>query len=619
MCHELPDGRVLLVDRQIHDNIPSHLGGIATNKTLLMKTETTSIASKEADALATSLARNLKGKNASVVKHLLTSGTDGRHIIEDRLKNIVLQDEQVIEKYAHRYGMDAIRRTKLLAQMQNDEGLALLVRSNPEFNILRWNNTLKKADHAAISKYALNTQYAGKPFYFHPSLNRDIQNHIAQKGTFSGYTREMLLELDKLFPDGITYTKEGFPDFIKANACKLDNNGEVIKVLMPNGHFSITREQDFAIARMVANEKYGRINEFGYIWHHLEGEPAAMVLVKTECHEICRHTDGFILERMHIENAARRLMNPVSSVNVKVPYRPAIVSGKETTQKNIGKGAKEVSETVIKMGVKKGTSQALHESAEKGARELAQEGVERGAREFAQEGAENLAGKTLKELATSNKVYNNLYDDFATKISKEFADGITTISTKDGIELMSKDFPVSKIYINKNLVVGNAGSLKNAGPVNEFLNHLIPNKTYMIDNGLFVYKTDDLGRVVECHAKRNKAYKSIERNTQRNSDVQRHVVEYLDGRKGLDDAGHLFANTTGGPNELINQVPMASELNRTGLWRELERVEEEALKEGKEVISSRKLIYKGNSKRPSAIEFITKIDGVETKTLVENI
>ena len=173
------------------------------------------------------------------------------------------------------------------------------------------------------------------------------------------------------------------------------------------------------------------------------------------------------------------------------------VSCKEAAQKIVGKGAKEASEAIIKKGVKEGASQAIQEGGEKAARELAQEGAERGVRELAQEGAEKLAGKTLKELAASDKLYKNLYDDFATKISKEFADGITTTSTKDGIELVSKDFPVSKISINKNLVVGNAGSLKNAGPVNEFFNHLMPNKTYMIDNGLFVYKTDDLGRVVE--------------------------------------------------------------------------------------------------------------------------
>lgn len=48
-------------------------------------------------------------------------------------------------------------------------------------------------------------------------------------------------------------------------------------------------------------------------------------------------------------------------------------------------------------------------------------------------------------------------------------------------------------------------------------------------------------------------------------------------------------------------------------------MEEQALKEGKEVISNRKLLYKGDSKRPYAIEFISKIDGKETRVVVENI
>lgn len=122
---------------------------------------------------------------------------------------------------------------------------------------------------------------------------------------------------------------------------------------------------------------------------------------------------------------------------------------------------------------------------------------------------------------------------------------------------------------------------------------------------------------MQCEA--NKGIKSIERNTQPNTNIQNAVVKGMDGRKGLDDAGHLFAKSTGGPNELINQVPMASEWNRIGEWRELERIEEDALKAGKEVVSSRKLLYKGDSKRPWAIEFTTKIDGVETKTFIENI
>lgn len=291
-----------------------------------------------------------------------------------------------------------------------------------------------------------------------------------------------------------------------------------------------------------------------------------------------------------------------------------LVSCKNAATKVVQKGGKEVAEAVIKESSEKG----VREMAERTARQTAQEGLEKGVREITQEGLEKVAGRTLRELATSNQEFRVLYNELASRVSKEFADGITVKSTKLGMELVSKDFPASAIKINKNLVVGRAGSVKNAGPVNEFLNKLLPNKTYVIDD-CFVYKTDDLGRVVECSAKRNKAYTSIERNTQRNSDVQKLVINQLDGRKGMDDAGHLFSNTTGGPNELINQVPMASDLNRTGKWRELERIEEQALKEGKEVLSSRKLIYKGDSKRPVAIEFTTKIDGVETKTLIENI
>ena len=275
-----------------------------------------------------------------------------------------------------------------------------------------------------------------------------------------------------------------------------------------------------------------------------------------------------------------------------------LVSCRKTASKMVGKGTEETIEVV----------------AEKTAKTVAKKGT----KELAEETAESVAKKTLKELAASDKAYKKIYDNFSEKLGKEFADGITANTSKEGLELASKEFPVTKIRVNKNVVTGSAGSLKNEGPMNEFLNFIMPNKTYIVDV-CFVYKTDNLGRITECSAKRTKAYQSIERNAQRNTHIQSAVVERLDGRKGLDDAGHLFANTTGGPNELINQVPMASELNRTGKWRELERIEEDALKAGKDVVSSRKLLYKGDSKRPWAIEFTTKIDGVETKTLVENI
>ena len=197
-------------------------------------------------------------------------------------------------------------------------------------------------------------------------------------------------------------------------------------------------------------------------------------------------------------------------------------------------------------------------------------------------------------------------------------DGIVVNATEKGVEMASRDFPNSAIRMSKNLMIGRAGSLKNSGPMNEFLNHLLPQKKYIVDE-CFVYDTDALGRVAEGVADRTKAFKSIQRNTQRNTDIQKYIVESLDGRKGLDDGGHLFANNTGGPNELINQIPMSRELNQHGKWREMERMEEKALREGKQVTSKRKLLYRGSEKRPYAIEFTSIIDGKETSVLIENI
>lgn len=279
-------------------------------------------------------------------------------------------------------------------------------------------------------------------------------------------------------------------------------------------------------------------------------------------------------------------------------------------------------ENIARRVASKASKGAAKESVEKVGKEAAEAASKKVAKEVSEEAAEKAAkgvlGKTMREMASSNSAIRSLYDNFTSRISKEFADGVVVNSTEKGVEMVSRDFPNSAIRMYKNLMIGKAGSLKSSGPMNEFLNHLLPNKTYIVDD-YFVYKTDDLGRVITCTGERSKAFNSIERNTQRNSDIQKYIVESLDGRKGLDDGGHLFANNTGGPNELINQIPMSRELNQHGQWRELERMEEKALKEGKEVFSQRNLLYRGSEKRPYAIEFISKIDGKETRVVVENI
>lgn len=284
-------------------------------------------------------------------------------------------------------------------------------------------------------------------------------------------------------------------------------------------------------------------------------------------------------------------------------------------------------DTIVSKVLKKSTSILGSEIVEEGAEKA---GSKVAGRKLAKEVTEDVAGKgakdlssvaaerTLREIMESDQSLSYLYRRFTSNISQDFADGITAETTEKGLVLVSRDFPNSAVRINKNMVICNAGSLKNSGPVNEFLNHLLPNKTYIVDDA-FIYKTDDLGRVISASADRNKAFGIIERNSQRNTNVQKLIIDQLDGKPGLDDGGHLFANTTGGPNELINQVPMAKKLNETGMWRQLELQEEKALKAGKTVTSQRNLLYHGSEKRPYAIEFISKIDGIETKAIVQNI
>jgi hypothetical protein len=274
-----------------------------------------------------------------------------------------------------------------------------------------------------------------------------------------------------------------------------------------------------------------------------------------------------------------------------------LVSCDTVASKLVKKAGKEVSEEIVETS----SRAAVKSTAKVAAKSVAKNGV--------------AIGKALKELIVSDKNAKLLYEGLSSRVSKDFADGIVVTTSKKGVEMVSEEFPTSYIRMNKNMIFARGGSLKNAGPVNEFLNIPLPNKTYLIDDA-FTYQTDELGRVISCSADRTKAFNTIERNAQRHTKVQQNVVKELGGEIG-DDGGHLFANNTGGLNELINQVPMPSELNRHGLWRELEMIEEAALKEGKQVISKRNLKYAGKSKRPYAIEFIYIIDGVENKVLVK--
>ena len=181
----------------------------------------------------------------------------------------------------------------------------------------------------------------------------------------------------------------------------------------------------------------------------------------------------------------------------------------------------------------------------------------------------------------------------------ELADGIIKIS--------SSKWEKSKCYVKKNdFIEAESGSRKDDGQQNEFLNYLLPNKTYVID-GYTKYITDSLRRVVLVISDRNKET-MIEHGDPYDKTCNRVREE---GKEG-DEAGHLISRATGGANEKINLVPMSKMINKedkNGIWWNLEQLELAALKLGKNVISIRQLLYKENSKRPYTIISTTIIDG----------
>ena len=88
-------------------------------------------------------------------------------------------------------------------------------------------------------------------------------------------------------------------------------------------------------------------------------------------------------------------------------------------------------------------------------------------------------------------------------------------------------------------------------------------------------------------------------------------------RQEYDDGGHLVARILGGSEGNENIVPMRDTINR-GDYKRSENEIAEAKKSGKEVYDSGRVIYEGNSTRPSKIERTYIIDGEKTELIVDN-
>ena len=262
------------------------------------------------------------------------------------------------------------------------------------------------------------------------------------------------------------------------------------------------------------------------------------------------------------------------------------------------------SDVVEKEGVR-----SDEETSEEATEEVAEKAANVVLRKEGREASEYLSEHhpELKELI--EKIINNPrtktdWDKFAVEL------------TDDGkIFLSQVEWPNCHIEIDGSVARAVAGAKNpkvyegvNYG-LNEFLSHRLPNKTYIIDDYMTLW-TDELGRVTETKAVFEKD--KIVQRYRGNLPEQKRIVESQGGDMDTDDGGHLIQMGMGGPNELINQVPMEKTLNESNsrIWRKVEQFEiNEGWENGKKVITKRKLFYQGNSPRPSEFEIDVIVDG----------
>lgn len=207
------------------------------------------------------------------------------------------ENASLLNKFASKTGLSIKKKADLLSEMGQDEELAKLIHSNPELNIKRWLNTRNHVDKSKVARTANGRMvpngqvYAGNVYYFNPHLNSGLMARLKKSGTitlkkFGSLTYDDLIKLDKLYPDGVPFTKEGFPDFSKV-AFK-DKNGQTLRINI--GTLSGNSQKDINTAETLF-QKMGYPWESGYTWHHVENS-TTLIRVLSAVHQLIDHAGG---------------------------------------------------------------------------------------------------------------------------------------------------------------------------------------------------------------------------------------------------------------------------------------------------------------------------------------
>lgn len=179
--------------------------------------------------------------------------------------------------------------------------------------------------------------------------------------------------------------------------------------------------------------------------------------------------------------------------------------------------------------------------------------------------------------------------------SREYLDGIFQREIEAKYEILDnphqEELDGKKYYYDDN------------GKIYRVDNELAANIEYSI-NG-YDYKTDDRSRIVTASGK----IQTKDHEGRPPIEDSMDIIGRGDQKK-TDDRGHLFADRFNGGNGLENIIPMDSELNRKGGdYYKLEDYMADAVQSGAGVYADIKVVYDGDTTRPSEFRITILVDG----------
>ncbi|MDE6649544.1 MAG: HNH endonuclease [Muribaculaceae bacterium] len=230
---------------------------------------------------------------------------NNKKIISESFENIdnlshrmftTADNASLLDRVASKTGLSIKKKADLLNEMGQDDELAKLIHSQPEFNIKRWLISREKPNKSLIiarksnGGMPPNWEFSGKSYYLHPSLNPKLKSRfkdgvIEIKGC-GKYTLEDFAKWDKLYPEGIPFTKEGFADF--SNVAFKGKDGKPLVVTLEE--LTGDSKKDISLAKRAAF-KLGYPDNPEFTWHHIEYSTSLM-RVPYAIHELVRHAGG---------------------------------------------------------------------------------------------------------------------------------------------------------------------------------------------------------------------------------------------------------------------------------------------------------------------------------------